>query len=413
MSRHSAPRPCYQHLVVPVNDTDISRAVPLMARELAGLMDARVHLLPLRSPDAAWEPSLVRELELLAEDLAFDLDAAVLDAVTSAGAVGGPVAQIVAFADSLGPDTIVCLGCPARGGAYGPVQGTFVEQVIRAVDRPVLVLGPESLSRPSPIQRVLSVCTDRGRIHHGVPHAATVAQRAAAPLWLLDVLDGDARAEPNGQFRSSPDVLAAARDLRRKHRIATRAHGLIDPYPGETIARLGNMEAGTLIVVPTETTGTAPGSLADGLVDDLVRYAGGPVLVVHRSAAITSEPEHDGFVREPEPEPEPECDDRASGTPTDVDVEITARLARIEARHRDAPRLLARRGPAWRNSAGGDTRDGGRTRSRAAARPAPTTRRPRRSSTSRPGGRAPITRSQRRAAALSRPGTRRHPTRRS
>jgi nucleotide-binding universal stress UspA family protein len=92
-----------------------------------------------------------------------------------------------AILDGLGAGTLVCMSSHGRGGAARAVIGSVAEALLRAIDRPTLVVGPRATDDPVLRGRIVA-CVDGS---HESERTLGPAQRWAAaldmPLWLAEV----------------------------------------------------------------------------------------------------------------------------------------------------------------------------------------------------------------------------------
>ena len=92
-----------------------------------------------------------------------------------------------AIAEGLGPGTLVCMSSHGRGGLARAVMGSVAEAVVRALDRPLLVVGPHVGGDASLVGRIVA-CVDGSRESEAALEPARRWSAALGlPLWLIEV----------------------------------------------------------------------------------------------------------------------------------------------------------------------------------------------------------------------------------
>ncbi|MFQ5555427.1 MAG: universal stress protein [Acidimicrobiia bacterium] len=166
-------------LVVPVDDPgDASRSIDT-AVDLAGRIGAGVRLLSIvESEDGVTR----RQTELTA--IAAGITGLVTDVEVVQGT--GVAAVIVAIT---GPRDIVCMTTAASLLPHKGHFGSIAEDVVRRIDRPVVLLGPKadpSLSQG--LTRVIVPVDGSARSEAAIKPAAALAGFLGLPLWIVTVV---------------------------------------------------------------------------------------------------------------------------------------------------------------------------------------------------------------------------------
>ncbi len=183
-----------QELVVPIDRRDSSsRAVPVAGR-LADRLGLGIRLLTVsRNPaaDEGWVADIATRF-LPAHDVAL-----------STVEADDPVEGIVAGAGAVG---LVCMATSASLLPRAGHVGSVAEGVVRALDRPVFLVGPEM--EPSPgdhTARVILPVDGSTVSESAVPTATDLARALDVPLWVVSVVDPE---EMAAQLKLNPGAVA-------------------------------------------------------------------------------------------------------------------------------------------------------------------------------------------------------------
>ncbi len=122
----------YDHVIVPFDGSDASRDVAVYAADLARVVGARLLLL------TSAEVRGIANLDGL-KQRAVEISEQPVDVWVDAQK---RPADAVAKSVSYRPGSLVCMATHARTGLRKAVHGSVAEDVIRAVDAPVLLFGP-------------------------------------------------------------------------------------------------------------------------------------------------------------------------------------------------------------------------------------------------------------------------------
>lgn len=204
----------YENVLVPLDGSDKASVAVATARALGDRLSARVHAVAaVRTMD---EGDSMR----LRAAAALEIDPA--DERVETVVSRSPALAISRRSAELAP-CLVCMSTSARGRFAGGVVRSIAEDVLRATDRPVMVVGPMAdrrlyfeRSRPTPlsIPRIVA-CVDVG--HRSDPRAAHAAIAASAQwataldmsLTVLTVL------QPTASSNNDDSELAVLERLRR------------------------------------------------------------------------------------------------------------------------------------------------------------------------------------------------------
>lgn len=193
MTTQILPCPPFQHLLVPLDGSQLAEAVLPIAGWLAAACQARITLLHVLEHDA---PETVHGEQHLGE--ADEANVYLAGVVARLAAGGTPVEAhvhpnqehdvaraIVEHAQELHAD-VIALTTHGSGGLRGFLFGSIAQQVLSASVTPVLVARPEvKLAHSGP----LLVALDGGReAEQALPAALMLALASGVPLQLLRVV---------------------------------------------------------------------------------------------------------------------------------------------------------------------------------------------------------------------------------
>jgi nucleotide-binding universal stress UspA family protein len=160
----------YQHVVVPLDGSELAESAVPPAAELARRLDAKLVLYTRVEADA--RPA---DLEAyLADVTARFTDVDVKASVTAAESAAAGIEQAAAAAEQ----PIVCMSSHGRGGIGRSLLGSVAEEVLGRVSGPVLLVGPHVEAKRSPAEGPLIVCVDGSKLSEAILEPA--AKWAAA-----------------------------------------------------------------------------------------------------------------------------------------------------------------------------------------------------------------------------------------
>lgn len=118
-----------------------------------------------------------------------------------------------AILDARRPGTLVCMSSHGRGGVARAVMGSITEAVLRTIDQPVLVVGPQVPEDARFAGRVVACIDGSPESERTLVPARTWAAALGRPLWLVSVGHLDAPTEWNRDSDAveSADLVRLAR----------------------------------------------------------------------------------------------------------------------------------------------------------------------------------------------------------
>ena len=259
---------------MPIGDEAAGRRAIDTARDLAARMDGKVRLVSVVSGSVA----LAAREELLhrlcaAEDMTDDCAVLVDDDI--AGAI----------VDAAGNDAIVCM---RTAGSLLPHHGHFgsiAEAVVRRLDRPVVLVGPNAdpaLDRD--LRRVVLPVDGSDHSEAAVPPAADLAKLLGVPLWIVTVISqrDQRRAEAalgGAEAAESGYVAGLSREVRGDHGIDAEFEVLHIEDPADAI--LDFAEPDGIVVMSTHGRTGLARLFAGSVTTGVVAKAPHPVVVLH------------------------------------------------------------------------------------------------------------------------------------
>lgn len=201
-------------MLVPLDGRQESlRSVPIAAR-IAGRLG-----LPVRLFGASNDPeSMVDWLRSNAQELVQGTEVAV-------GADRGEPSELIVR--EAGAHGLVCMATAATLRPHQGHVGSVAEHVVRAIGRPVVLIGPRVESDPgSPIDRVVIPVDGSAIAEEAVDVGGDLARALGVDAWVVSVipprveasasdrLGGDPTGRESGYVRNLADRLAATHDIR-------------------------------------------------------------------------------------------------------------------------------------------------------------------------------------------------------
>jgi nucleotide-binding universal stress UspA family protein len=182
-----------------------------------------------------------------------------------------------AILDGLGPASLVCMTSHGRGGLARAVVGSIAEALLRALDRPALVVGPQ-VTAPAFAGRVVACVDGTDESELTLAPARAWADMTGEPLWLLEV---EAPRDPDDDLPR--DVMESGHLAALGHRVAADGWDVLHgKHPGTALADAAADPAvptGLLVVANHGRTGWARLHLGS-VTAAVVHHAPVPVLVV-------------------------------------------------------------------------------------------------------------------------------------
>jgi nucleotide-binding universal stress UspA family protein len=175
------------------------------------------------------------------------------------------------------PDALLCLATSARTGIAEIALGSTASEIVRRIDHPVVLVGPNAQASTS-IERI-QVCLD------GSDDAAAAADTAAvwalllrAQLHLVRVAPPSTRDDPHD---SVADLAALAHELRTSIAVRPEWEVLHDDHPADALVAYAASLPASLIVMTTRGRADVVGRVLGSTGMRVVRDATCPVLLVH------------------------------------------------------------------------------------------------------------------------------------
>ncbi len=266
-------------LIVPVDDpSDANRSIDT-AVQLASRIEGGVRLLSVvDEKDAVAERSA--QLSGLAEQIT-GLDVVV--GVVVGSAVAG---EIVA---ATGARDIVCMTTAASLLPHQGHFGSIAEDVVRRIDRPVVLLGPKAEPSVSKgLNRVIVPVDTSARSEAAIKPAAALAEFLGLPLWIVTVISSGAQSAAAAALGSdaaaseSGYVRGLAREAALESDLETQFEVLHISDPAEAI--LDFAEGDGLVVMSTHGKSGLTRVFAGSVTTSVVARSTHPVVVLRPSA---------------------------------------------------------------------------------------------------------------------------------
>jgi nucleotide-binding universal stress UspA family protein len=199
--------PRYDEVIVPLDLSTRAEAALPIARSLASLFAARLHLVHVTwSRDPA-------DVEAYLDSVATSL---VFERVVTSVVRGWPVPEITGLVDG-DTNALLCLAAHARTGAGAVLLGSVADELLRSIAAPLVVVGPDvdpELTPPDTAGGTILVCFDGSDVSATIePVALDWARRLGARMQIVMVLHRD------GTFLGNED---ATRPKARAHELAER-----------------------------------------------------------------------------------------------------------------------------------------------------------------------------------------------
>ena len=178
-------------ILVATDGSDGAAAAAAVARAISARLDASLHGVAVvdepELPDHAREAIDDHRLEEARSHLAAFASAGDGDVETAVLHTGAAVHEtIIAYADEIGADCIV-MGTAGRTGVRRLAFGSVAERTVRAAPIPVVVVPPTVAA--GPIEEILVPTDGSDGAQSALDHAVEIAERFAAGLHLLHVVD--------------------------------------------------------------------------------------------------------------------------------------------------------------------------------------------------------------------------------
>jgi nucleotide-binding universal stress UspA family protein len=187
-----------------------------------------------------------------------------------------------AILGELGPASLVCMTSHGRGGLARAVMGSIAEALLRALDRPALVVGPH-VTTPAFAGRVVACVDGSDESELTLAPARAWADMTGEPLWLLEV---DAPRDPDDPLPRG--IQEGGHLAALSHRVAADGWDVLHGrHPGTALAEAAadpSVPTGLLVVANHGRTGWDRLHMGS-VTAAVVHQAPVPVLVVPTRAA--------------------------------------------------------------------------------------------------------------------------------
>ncbi len=272
-----------ERILCPVDLSEASARALGLAVRLAASFDARVDVLHVLEPPPAngqaWEPDravrrrasqALARLSVPLRDSGVPIEMRLLE--------GEPWRVIVGEAGGLPADLLV-IGTHGRGGFEHLLLGSVAEKVLRRAPCPVLTVGRAASAGPG-FRRILCALDLTGASQDTVGTALFLAHEHAERLTLLHVLEaGEAATARAGLAAAAPQGVRPLCPLEERVEVGK---------PWHVIVRVARELDADLIVMGFHSQGSTSRLLFGSTVNQVVRRAGCPVLVVRERISLAS-----------------------------------------------------------------------------------------------------------------------------
>jgi len=252
----------YEHIIVPFDGTSASTRAAMMGADLGATFGASLVVVTasVADTDATLLPLKQRAVEMSSQTVDIWVEAA-----------SSPAAA-VATAQAHRPDSLVCMATHGRTGLRRALFGSVAEEVIRTIDVPVLLLGPDAeVSHAADIDQIILCLDATATSEAAVPLAGAWANALGVRCLVLNVI---ARDEP-GQ---NPVELARFEQTLEKVCPVTSL-ALEAPSAMEGLIDVSREASGAVLVMATHGRTGYDRFSSGSVMADLVRESPVPLLV--------------------------------------------------------------------------------------------------------------------------------------
>jgi nucleotide-binding universal stress UspA family protein len=256
-------------LIVPVDGSETSKRAWDVARQLAARF-ASCDLVLLRADLEDGE----RHRDQLDELARTATTSVRIECVT------GDAAGAIIRAIQQEPEAAVCMATHGRGRIAAPLMGSVATEVLRGVERPVLLVGPHCEDHWWHEHPRLVTCWTGEESNALLSAASSWSEDLAAELTILCVfhpLDVDAHVDPAAQF-------LAARKIHDGSTPKVHAVALYDDYPSGAIVEYARSRRATMLALTTRARQGIGRAVLGSVAMDVIHHSPCPVLAVRRSA---------------------------------------------------------------------------------------------------------------------------------
>jgi nucleotide-binding universal stress UspA family protein len=263
------PRDQIETVVVPLDGSELAARALGPARALADALGARIVLVTTH-----WEDGMGAAQQYLADQVD-DLSRSRVETIV----VHDRAAPDAIRLETQDPGAVLCMSTHGRGGLARTVLGSVAEEVIRAADHPVLLVGPNVDASMTIERGILVVGVDGSEAsEQSLPTVQRFARLLDLEPWVVQVLPAGKRIVETPRTAESAYVRELARRLVDGHRPACwRVLHALDP--ADALAADARRLRATLLAVATHGR-TGLGRVVLGSVAvSVVRQSHCPVLV--------------------------------------------------------------------------------------------------------------------------------------
>lgn len=266
----------YQRVLIPLDGGPRSTVALDVGHRLASIWGAQLDVLGLLEPGINAD----RSREAIERQTAHLHGKANIFVREARGALGDDIADTADRATGVPLTTLLVMATSARSRSAS-IMDSVADDVLRRIDAPVLLVGPNAAIDATWPSGSMYVCTDGSTFAEEIfPHAATLASRLDLHPWVLTVVDPDTAAK--GDLGSDVAAVVAERLAESMAEVVQREvqfDVFQGRHPGSDLAGYGNRHHAALMALATHGhTGIrrlAMGSVAMHVVHDSLR----PVLV--------------------------------------------------------------------------------------------------------------------------------------
>ena len=263
----------YSDVVVPVDFTALGwRALPT-AEQLAERFGAPMRLVHVDT-SSPWSDEESELLQLHATPLGRSVQVRV--APDRDVALG--LARVIA-----GREALVVMSTHARPGAADIFMDNRLEDILRAVDAPVVVCGPHTRDEDVPLSRIV-LCVDADAPPDDLMHdVAAWARELSLPVDLVTV-SSTGHEEQFEEMRAAERRLNEIADTLARDGVAAGVAVLRGVRPAHEIVDYADAIPGVVIALATHARTGAARALVGSVGMKVIRHAPGPVLLRRRDS---------------------------------------------------------------------------------------------------------------------------------
>jgi nucleotide-binding universal stress UspA family protein len=263
----------YSDIAVPVDFSSLGWRVLPLAEQLAHGFGIPVHLLHVDT-SSPWPDADPELLKLRATPFRRPVQVEVVPDMD--------VAMGVARALT-GRASLVVMGTHAHTGMAEMFLDSSTEDVLRALDGPIVLGGPRFRDGRVPLKRIIC-CLDLDQPPAGLLRDVTAwARHLGLAVELLTVLP-TGRGEPLDEMREQERRLALFADELGREGLPASAVVLRGSRPGHEIVDYANDSPGTVVALTTHARTASVRAVVGSVGMKVVRHAVGPVLLRRRDS---------------------------------------------------------------------------------------------------------------------------------